>query len=110
MPVHELDVRSASIDVLSWNTPRRFGAELPWATTTLRLNSLPSLIVAPPVPAGFSYVATHSSPKVFFVPAGSSELSEPANRRPWASQARTGSPEEAVRMWARPAYGVVSPG
>jgi hypothetical protein len=55
-------------------------------------------------------VATQTSPSVFFDPAGSAELSEPAKSRPWLSQARTGSPELAVRMWARAAYGVPSPG
>jgi hypothetical protein len=53
---------------------------------------------------------TQTSPNVFFVPAGSSELSEPAKRRPSASHARTGSPDEAVLIPARAAYGDVSPG
>jgi hypothetical protein len=48
-----LCVRSAAIDVLSLNTPPRLGADEPWATTTDRRNSLPSLTVDPPTPAGF---------------------------------------------------------
>ena len=32
------------------------------------------------------------------------------NTRPWRSQAITGSPDEAVRIWASAAYGDVSPG
>src|SRR3954451_13117433 len=103
-------VRSAAIEVLSLNTPCGNGADEPCATVTERLNSLPAFAVVPPTPAGFSYVATHSSANVFFEPAGSSELSEPANSRPSPSHARTGSPELAVRMWARAAYGVLSPG
>src|SRR5512139_509800 len=104
LPSQELVVRSTSIAVLSWNFPSRFGAEDPLATICDRTNSLPSLAVSPFGPPGFSYVATHTSPKVFFEPAGSSELSEPANRRPCVSHASTGSPALAVRMWARAAY------
>src|SRR3954452_17286182 len=105
-----LVVRSAAIAVLSWKTPSRLGAEEPRATITERRNSLPSLTVAPPTPAGFSYVATQTSPKVFLLPPGSPELSEPANSRPSPSHASTGSPALAVRTWARAAYGDVSPG
>ena len=103
-------LRSASIAVLSLNLPRRLGAELPLAMTSDPTKRLPSLIEGPPSPAGLSKVATHTSPNVFFVPAGSSELSEPKNARPWLSQAITGSPELAVRMCASAAYGEVSPG
>src|SRR4051794_10249139 len=96
--------------VLSLNLPSRLGADEPRATITLRLNSLPSCAGGPAVPCGFSYVATHWSPKVFFDPAGSSLLSEPMNRRPKRSHADTGSPAVAVRIWARAAYGDVSSG
>src|SRR3954453_3966816 len=96
--------------VLSLNLPSRGGAEEPFATVTERLNSRPSRAVGPLVPSGFSKVATHSSPNVLAVPAGSSLDSEPANRRPCLSQASTGSPELAVRIWAREANGDVSPG
>src|SRR5215218_5667697 len=99
-----LAVRSASMAVLSWKTPRRFGAEVPRATVTLRLNSLPSFAVAPAGPLGLTNVATQTSPNVFAVPAGSPDASAPANKRPSASQARTGSPAVAVRIAARPAY------
>src|SRR4051812_12794792 len=95
---------------LSLNTPRRFGAEEPRLTMTERRNSLPSSARAPPTPPGFTYVATQTSPKVFGEPAGSSELSDPAKRRPSPSHASTGSPELAVRIAARAAYGEVSPG
>src|SRR3954447_4781514 len=108
--VSGLFVRSAAIDVLSLKTPCGNGADEPDATTTERLNSLPSFAVAPLTPPGFSYVATHSSPNSFSEPAGSSALSEPANSRPSPSQASTGSPALAVRMCARAAYGVLSPG
>ena len=60
--------------------------------------------------AGLSKRATHSSPNVFVVPAGSSELSEPKNARPWLSHAITGSPALAVRICASAAYGEVSSG
>ena len=103
-------LRSASIAVLSLNFPRRFGAELPLATTSEYRNRLPSLAVAPVGPPGLSNRATQTSPKVFFVPAGSSELSDPKYALPWLSQAMTGSPELAVRMWASAAYGEVSSG
>ncbi len=103
-------MRSTSIAVLSWNLPSRLGADEPLATISDRTNSLPSSTVAPPGPAGFWYVATQTSPKVFLLPSGSSELSAPAKSRPWRSQARTGSPALAVRMCARAAYGLVSPG
>src|SRR6476620_1784756 len=105
-----LCVRSASIAVLSWNLPSRLGADVPRATITLRANSLPSLMVAPPGPAGLTNVATQTSPNVFFVPAGSSDDSDPANRRPSASHASTGSPAVAVRTCARAANGEVSSG
>src|SRR5436305_6396488 len=98
LPLHELFVRSASIAVLSWNLPSRFGADEPLATTTEPAKRLPSFVVAPLTPPGFTYRATHSSPNVFFVPAGSSLDSEPMNTRPWASQAITGSPAPAVRI------------
>src|SRR5437870_2691860 len=100
VPSQEPPVRSASIEVLSWNLPRRLGADDPLATISLPRKRLPSLIVAPVGPPGLSKRATHTSPNVFFVPAGSSELSEPMNTRPWPSQAITGSPDEAVRTWA----------
>src|SRR5258705_11976303 len=96
--------------VLSLNVPSRLGAEEPLATVTERLNSLPSSFVAPVGPLGFSYVATQTSPKVFFDPAGSSLASAPANTRPCLSHARTGSPALAVRTWARAAYGDASSG
>jgi hypothetical protein len=54
--------------------------------------------------------ATKTSPKVFGVPAGSSELSEPKNARPWLSQAITGSPALAVRACESGAYGDSSSG
>jgi hypothetical protein len=107
LPSQALLVRSASIDVLSLNLPPVPGADEPLATTTERLNSLPSLIVPPPE---FSYVPTQTSPNPFGVPAGSSLDSAPANSRPCLSHARTGSPALAVRMRARLAYGEVSPG
>src|SRR5256886_15460565 len=96
--------------VLSLNLPRRFGAELPLATTSDRTKRFPSLIVAPPSPAGLSNLATHTSPKVFFVPAGSSELSAPKNPRPWVFHAFPRSPELARRVRARAAYGEGSSG
>src|SRR5215204_4749916 len=110
LPRQALCVRSASIAVLSWNLPSRFGADDPRATITLRANSFPSLIVAPPEPCGLTNVATQTSPNVFFVPAGSSDDSDPANNRPSPSHASTGSPAEAVRTSARLAYGEVSSG
>src|SRR4029453_6877043 len=110
LPSHAPPVRSASMAVLSWNFPSRLGAEVPLATISDRTNRLPSLIVAPPGPAGLRKVATQTSPNVFGEPSGSPELSEPANNRPWLSQASTGSPAPAVRMWALAAYGLVSPG
>ena len=61
-------------------------------------------------PAEFTNVATHTSPKVFGVPAGSSELSAPMNARPSLSHAITGSPADAVRTCASAAFGEVSPG
>jgi hypothetical protein len=57
-----------------------------------------------------SKVATQTSPNVFFVPAGSSELSEPKNARPCASHAITGSPALAVRACDSAASGDLSPG
>src|SRR6185503_21233765 len=101
LPLHVVSVRSASIAVLSWNLPRRFGAEEPLATTTEPAKRLPSLMVSPSGPSGFTYRATHSSPNVFFEPAGSSLDSEPMNTRPSASHAMTGSPALAVRILAR---------
>ena len=78
----DVPVRSASIAVLSLNLPRRFGAEVPFAMSSEPTNRLPSLIVAPPGPSGLSKVATQTSPKVFFVPAGSALLYEPKKARP----------------------------
>src|ERR1044072_9102181 len=101
VPRHALSVRSASMAVLSWNLPRRFGAEDPLATTTDRAKRLPSLMVGPPGPPGLTYVATHSSPKVFGVPAGSSLDSEPMKTLPSASHAITGSPALAGLVFAR---------
>src|SRR4051794_39157053 len=98
-----LPVRSASIAVLSWNTPSRLGADDPLATTCEPTKRLPSLKVLPASPSGLSKTATHSSPKVFLVPAGSSELSEPMKTLPCRSHAMTGSPADAVRMCARAA-------
>src|SRR5213596_4200880 len=103
-------VRSTSIAVLSWNLPSRFGAAEPVATSSERTNFLPSWLVGPLTPCGFSYVPTQTSPNVFAVPSGSPELSEPANSRPCLSQANTGSPESAVRTCADAAYGELSPG
>src|SRR3954452_5235846 len=110
LPSHDPPVRSTSIAVLSLNTPRRFGADEPRFTISLRTNRLPSLTVAPPGPSGLSKTATNTSPNVFFVPAGSSDDSEPMNARPCRSQAMTGSPALAVRICALAAYGEVSPG
>src|SRR2546422_6488511 len=110
VPSQAPPVRSASIEVLSWNTPSKLGAAEPLATIVLPRKRLPSSIVAPFSPAGLSKVATHSSPNVLAVPAGSPELSDPKNTRPWASQAMTGSPALAVRTFASTAYGEVSPG
>src|SRR3954454_12132224 len=96
LPSHEPPVRSASIDGLSLNFPSRFGADEPWATIVEPRNRLPSFVEGwPSGPAGLSNRATHTSPKVFFEPAGSSEDSEPMKRRPWLSHAITGSPAEA---------------
>src|SRR5689334_15619435 len=103
-------VRSASIEVLSWNFPSRLGADEPFATIVLPRNLLPSWRVLPFSPPGLSNRATHSSPNDFLVWAGSSDDSEPKKTRPWLSQAITGSPELAVRICARAAYGEVSPG
>jgi hypothetical protein len=100
LPSHGPPVRSASMAVLSWNLPSRFGADEPLATVTDRTNSLPSFARSPFTPSGFWYVPTHTSPKVFALPEGSEELSEPANRRPSVSQARTGSPAPPVRTCA----------
>src|SRR4051794_23768208 len=110
LPSHPPPVRSTSIAVLSLNFPFRSGADEPRATISERTNSFPSFAVAPASPCGFRYVATHTSPNVFLLPAGSSELSDPANSRPWLSHASIGSPALAVRMCARAAYGLVSPG
>src|ERR1051325_3399751 len=79
VPSHGPPVRSTSIAVLSWNTPSRLGADDPVATSSDRMHFLPSFVVAPFTPSGFSNVATQTSPKVFAEPAGSLELSEPAN-------------------------------
>jgi hypothetical protein len=68
------------------------------------------VVSAASAPSGFAYRATHSSPKVLAVPAGSSELSEPKKARPWPSQAITGSPALAVRACDNAAYGDVSSG
>src|SRR5262249_51812072 len=103
-------VRSASMAVLSFSFPSRFGAEEPFATIVEPRNRLPSESVGPFSPVGLSNRATHSSPNVFLVPAGSSELSDPINTRPWLSHAMTGSPAEAVRIFANAAYGETSPG
>src|SRR5579859_5960916 len=96
--------------VLSLNRPKRFGADDPLATTVLPTKCFPSLMVRPVSPPGLSKVATHSSPKVLAVPAGSPEDSEPMNTRPWLSQAMTGSPDDDVRIFASAAYGEASPG
>src|SRR5919198_5826160 len=86
-------LRSASSAVLSWKTPSRFGADEPLATTVVPRNFFPSFFVGRPSgPAVFSKRATQTSPKDLVVPAGSPELSEPMKRRPWLSQATTGSP------------------
>src|SRR5215468_671724 len=103
-------VRSASSAVLSLNFPRRFGADEPFATMVEPRNLLPSRRVGPFSPIGLSNRATHSSPKVLAVPAGSPELSDPINTRPWPSHATTGSPAPAVRICANAAYGETSPG
>ena len=104
-------MRSASIAVLSLNLPSRFGADEPWATTVVPSYSRPSRVVsAASGPPGFSKRATHTSPNVFGVPAGSSELSEPKKARPWSSHAITGSPALAVRACDERAYGEVSSG
>src|SRR5207253_2965793 len=103
-------VRSASIAVLSLNFPSRFGAEEPFATMVEPKNRLPSRCVGPLSPIALSNRATHSSPNVLAVPAGSPELSDPINTRPCPSHAMTGSPAEDVRMCANAAYGETSPG
>src|SRR4051795_10071519 len=72
LPSQALFVRSTSIAVLSLNLPPVPGAEDPRATVTERRNSLPSSRVLPAVPEGLPKVATQTSPKPFFVPAGSS--------------------------------------
>src|SRR3954452_5067744 len=82
LPSHDPPVRSTSIAVLSLKTPRRFGADEPRFTISLRTKRLPSLAVAPPGPFGLSKTATKTSPKVFLVPAGSSEDSDPMSTRP----------------------------
>src|SRR5918996_2608838 len=110
LPSQVPPVRSTSMAVLSWKTPSRFGAEDPRATITDRRKRSPSLLVSPDGPSGLSNVATQTSPKVFAVPAGSPELSDPMKTRPWLSQAITGSPDDAVRIRARSAYGDGSPG
>ena len=71
---------------------------------------LPVVVSAASAPPGFEKRATHTSPNVFAEPAGSSELSEPKNARPWPSQAITGSPALAVRACESAAYGEVSSG
>src|SRR5919201_6931547 len=110
-PSHGPPVRSASIAVLSWKTPRRPGADEPLATTVVPRNFFPSFEVGRPSgPAVFSKRATQTSPKVFAVPAGSPELSEPMKTRPWLSHAITGSPAPDVRTCASCAYGDGSPG
>src|SRR5947208_11434436 len=94
-------VRSASIAVLSLNFPSRFGAEEPFATMVEPRNRFPSFVDGSPSgPAGLSNRATQTSPKVLAEPLGSSEDSEPMKTRPWLSHAITGSPAEAVRMFA----------
>src|SRR3954462_3980647 len=95
------------MDVLSLNLPPRFGADEPCPTIVLPRKRFPSSCG---LPVALSNRATQVSPKVFFEPAGSSELSEPMKSRPWLSQAMTGSPAEAVRIFASAAYGDVSPG
>src|SRR2546421_12243984 len=100
LPSQAPPVRSASIAVLSLNFPSRLGADDPLATVTEPRKRLPSLIDVPFSPPGLSNRATHSSPNVLAVPAGSPELSEPMNTRPCASHAITGSPAEAVRICA----------
>src|SRR5215470_407653 len=95
LPSQAPPVRSASIAVLSLNLPSRFGAEDPFATIVEPRNRLPSDDVGPFSPIGLSNRATHSSPNVLTVPAGSPELSDPINTRPWPSHAITGSPAPA---------------
>src|SRR2546427_10070096 len=90
-------VRSASMAVLSLNFPKRFGAEDPFATIVEPRNRLPSRVVGPLSPFGLLNRATQTSPNVFLVPAGSSELSDPMKTRPCPSQAITGAPALAVR-------------
>src|ERR1043166_7658274 len=94
LPSQRPPVRSASIEVLSLNFPSRFGAEDPFATTVDPRNCLPSKRVGPFSPIGLSNRATHSSPNVFLVRAGSSALSAPKSTRPWGSHAMPGSPAE----------------
>src|SRR5215212_467600 len=98
LPSQAPPVRSTSIEVLSLNLPSKFGADDPRATIVVPSHLRPSLVVlGASGPSGLTNRATHTSPKVFRVPAGSSELSEPKNARPWLSHAITGSPELAVR-------------
>src|SRR5438067_2271200 len=51
---HAPPVRSTSIAVLSLNFPSRFGADDPVPTSWDRMNFLPSSVVGPFSPAGFS--------------------------------------------------------
>src|SRR5215211_9217340 len=98
LPSQAPPVRSTSIAVLSLNFPSRFGADDPLATIAVPSHSSPSRAeFGASGPSGLTKRATQTSPNVLSVPAGSSELSEPKNARPWLSHAITGSPELAVR-------------
>src|SRR5262249_40870552 len=90
LPSQVPPVRCACLAVLSFSFPSRFGAEEPFATIVEPRTRLPSESVGPLSPIGLSNRATHSSPNVFLVPAGSSELSAPIKTRPCPSQAITG--------------------
>src|SRR5438270_7289045 len=97
VPSQRPRVRSASIAVLWWKTPSRFGAEEPAATTVVPAYARPSRVEsAASGPAGLVKRATQTSPKVLAVPTGSPELSDPKKARPWASHAMTGSPAPEV--------------
>ena len=86
------------------------GADEPRATIVVPCHSRPSRAVfGASGPSGLTKRATQASPKVLGVPAGSSELSDPKNTRPWLSHAITGSPELAVLgRWVTAGYDVSS--